>query len=37
MKSKNMFKKRIRTYIPINYLPHPKPLKLIIDKKKNIF
>ena len=37
MKPKNMFKKRIRTYIPINYLPHPKPLKLIIDKKKNIF
>ncbi len=34
---KNIFKTRIKNSIPINYLPHPKPLKLIIDKKKNIF
>ena len=30
---KNIFKTRIKNSIPINYLPHPKPLKIIINKK----
>ena len=32
-KPKNIFKTKIKTYIPINYLPHSKPLKILIDKK----